>query len=267
MTIHTVTFLFSSDPNNGAININSNTVYQGNSFSVDLSRYPISIPAKAKSCSLTVIGASIPYISPNLVMNANSNFNFIYNGTAYTLILPTGLYSLNNVASAISLILTSMTLPSNLFTFVGNSATQMVSIVYNYANLQVDFTQPYNFAYIMGFNSGVYPPSPSYVGETSTAQNVAEFDQLTSYTIISDLVSIGLPFNGNSKNVIAVIPITSTPGSIVIYDPQNAQRIEAGSLIGVVRTIANFSITDSRANNINMLNQPWSIVCRFDYDI
>jgi hypothetical protein len=267
MTIHTITVLFSSDPLNGALNINSNTIYQGNKFSVDLSRYPISIPRNARSCTISVIGASIPYISPNIIADVNSEFYFLYNAVNYQISFPTGLYSLSSIQSTLQLGLNNLSLPSDLFSFVGNGSTQKVSIVFNYANSQIDFTQSDTFRFLLGFNSGVYPPGLSVVAQSITAQNVAELDTLQSYTILTDLVTAGIPINNVSRNVIAAIPINTSPGGRIIYDPQNASIVNCSELIGSPRTNCIITIANQRADDINMLNQPWSVTIKIVYEV
>jgi len=257
-------YLFSSSPNNGALNINSD----GSAFSVNMARYPISMPHNCKNVTAAVIAASIPYISPNVITPTNDQFNFNYLGTNYQIIIPTGLYSLNSLQNQINLGLAALSLPQAIFTFIGNGSTQKVSIQFNYTNTYIDFTGSNTFRDLMGFNAVLVPLAPSTAGQIETAPNVANFDTLQSYTIATSLLNNGIPFNGTtSKSIVSIIPINGVPGSRLIYQPTLPVLVNANELISQSRTVADFQILDQDANPINMLNQIWTVTIQFTYDI
>ncbi len=264
-----VSFLISSNPTQGAQPIG----VLGNEFKIDMSTFPIRIPKNALSNQISVVNASIPYVSPNITAVTspiNNKFYFQYLTINHVISIPTGLYGLADLAAQISQQLVSLLLPSNLFTFVGNSASQTVSIVFNYTTLQIDFTPTDTFRFLFGFDSGVYPAIPTVLAtESVTAQNTANFDQLQTFLISTNLVSYGLPINGTqSSGIIGVIPITSdyTPGSRIAYDPQQPNLVEASDMTGQNRTTATFKLTDQEGRNIDLLGQYWSCVIKFTFD-
>lgn len=267
MTINYETsYTFSSSPENGALNINAN----GSAFTVDMSRFPIAIPESARTCTIRTIGASIPYVSPNIEEGINSEFYFTYNGNAYQITLPSGLYSLNDINSAISLGLQNIgpAVPSNLFSFIGNNSTQRVSILFNYPASQIDFTPNDTFRTLLGFDAVLVPPLLSVAGQNVTAPNIAAFDSLQSFVIVSNIINSGIPFNNIGRNVIALIPISNVQvGQRIAYDPQQVIKIAANELIGQRRTSTNWQILDQLGRPINMLNQAWSVTITIAYEV
>lgn len=260
-------YLFSSSPNNGALNVNST----GSRFSVNMSTFPVVVPESAKNCTIRVIGASIPYVSPNIEAGINSEFYFTYNAVAYQISLPTGLYSLNDIQSSINLGLQNIgpAVPSNLFSFIANNATQRVTIVFN-GIAQIDFTQGDTFRDILGFNAQLVPNVLSVPGQNVTAPNIANFDTLKFFTIATNLINSGIPINGIiGRNIIAVIPINSVVGQRISYDPQQVVRIDSRELIGTRRGSSSciFEILNQAGQPINMLNQEWSVTLTFSYDV
>lgn len=265
MPQYSFTYLFSSDPNNGATNVNAT----GSSFQIDMSRYPIRMPSKCRNVTASIVSASIPYISPNISVARNNNiFSFNYLGTNYLLTIPNGLYSLSSLQSQISIGLNGLLLPQDIFSFIGNGSTQKVSIVFNYANTYIDFTIANSFNILMGFSNTLVPLIPSTLGQIVTAPNVAEFDLLQAYLIATNLLNNVVPVNGGvSRSIIGVIPITGSPGSRLTYSPSLPIIINANELIDQTRTSADFSILDQQANPIDMLSQIWTILIQFSYEI
>jgi len=266
MTIYTFSYLFSSDPANGASNINST----GNTFYVDASSFPLQIPASAKQCLIKTISASIPYVSPNIISGVNSDFSFEYLTIPYTITLPTGLYGLGDLSAAIALGFSNLGLPSTLLSFYGDAPTQRVNITTNNAGFLIDFTQPQNFATILGFNQALYPSvGVSTAGQNFFSPNVASFDSLTSYLVSSDICSVGLPINGNkAQQVIANIPISNViVGGRLVFDPQQAIPIEVPELKGYKKSYIRISLLDQQGRDIEMLGQFFSVVVLFEYEV
>lgn len=265
MPSYSFTYLFSSAISTGAI-VDSNS--GGSKFSIDMGRYPIRMPTHCKNVTISCVSASIPYVTPNITAGINNYFYFNYLGINYILQLPTGLYSLNTLQSQISVGLLSLSLPNNLFTFIGNTSTQTTSIQFNYANSYIDFTQPFNFGFILGYNT-ITPVIPSTLGQITTAPQTANFDTLKAYVISTDLTSgNGIPINGRtSRGVVALIPIDSQPGSRLTYSPSLMVIVNCNELIGQTRTYANFEILNQNGESISMLNQEWSVLLQFTYDL
>lgn len=265
MPSYSFTYLFSSDSVNGALNIDAT----GSSFSVDMTRYPLRMPNNCKNVTASLISASVPYVSPNISADlANNIFSFNYLGTNYTMVIPNGLYSLSSLQAQIAIGLADLSLPQNIFSFIGNGSTQKVSIVFNYANTYINFTIPNSFNQLMGFGNVLVPPVPSVLGQIVTAPNVAEFDTLQSFIITTSLLNNGIPLNGSfSQGVVGLIPITTAPGIRITYQPSLPIIINANELIGQYRTSATFRILNQRGQAIDMLNQIWNFTLQFSYEL
>jgi hypothetical protein len=266
MVMGSFSILVSSDPKNGA----QLTTNLGNEFFVNCSTYPIVLPKDSKIGRLKVTQMSIPYVSPNIITNKNDVFSFFYPDllTLNQIVLPTGLYGLNDYSAAISLGLSNLALSPNLFTFYGDGPTQKVIITTN-EPAQIDFSQQYSPYEYLGFDPIKYPLAAlSTAGQNFTAPNTANIDTLTSYLLSSDIVSVGLPINGSkSSTIIASIPISNVPvGGRLIYDPQNATPVSCHELIGHKKTSLKVSLLDQNGNNIDMLNQYYSAIITFEFD-
>jgi hypothetical protein len=266
MPTYSFTYLFNSNPLNGA-NVDSSS--GGSSFSLDISRYPIKMPKECRNVTISAVSASIPYVTPNIIIDINNFFYFNYLGNNYVVQIPTGLYSLSSLQTQLSSSFVNLILPSDIFTFIGNGSTQKTSIQFNYANTFIDFTQNKTFRQLMGYDSIITPPAPSTIGQITTANNIANFDTLQSYLITCDLTSgNGIPLNGiSSRGIIASIPISGQPGSRLTYSPSVLIIVNANELIGQTRTSARFQILNQDGGQISMLDQEWSITLQFSYDL
>lgn len=266
MVLYSYSILASSDPANGAQFTSPLT----NEFVINCSTYPVGLPSNAKSARLKVTQASIPYVSPNIT-SANNVFAFYYPTLLdyNEIIIPPGLYGLADLTASITIGLSNLNLPTNLFTFYGDQSTQHLYITTN-SPTQIDFSVARNMASIFGFNQQKYPlASLSTAGQIFYSPNTAGFDTLTSYLLSSDIVSVGIPVNGTSSaTIIASIPISNVAvGGRLVYDPQNAQPVECSGLIGYKKTSLRFTLLDSRGQPIDMLNQYWSAIITIEYEI
>lgn len=266
MVFNTFSIIVSSDPKNGAQLLDK----RANSFTLNCVSYPIHIPGSAKNCRVKVTQASIPYVSPNIITDINDTFIFFYPDllTQNEIVIPKGLYGLNDFSAAIQLGLSNLGINPNLFTFYGDQSTQKIIITTN-EPCQIDFTQPKNLSKILGFNQAKYPPaSLSTAGQNFTAPNEAGFDTLTSYLIQSDIVGTGLPINGsNAQQILAQIPISNVQvGGRLIYDPQQNILINCPELIGYKKTTMRFSLLNQLGENLDMLNQYYSLILTFEYE-
>ena len=120
----------------------------------------------------------------------NDKFYLTYLG-ALTITLPPGLYNLTAVAQEISLQLVNAGKPADLFDFVGNTATQTVTITCRYVGTSIDFTQAATIRTLLGFASAVLGPTLaadySFTGTSQAAFNIT--DQILLHT---DLINNGI---------------------------------------------------------------------------
>jgi hypothetical protein len=249
---------------------NTDTSPDGDAFTVTLNN-PLYVPPEAKSCYVGLFQASVWNSSPNVLTGVNDVFYFTYASTEYSIVLPQGLYSLDDLNQTINAYILDTragTLPNNLFTFTGNTATQKVQISLNYIGSQIRFPSgsPSLFK-ILGFENGVnYPTSPStFVGQLALAPNIAGFNTINNFLITTDLINNGLPVNAQSAGILAQIPITATPNSLINFNPPQIVYIQCDHLIGKARQVISFRLTDELLGKIKVL-EPFNFVMTIKYE-
>jgi len=279
----TQSWIFSSDPVNGAVNLNKD----GNQFDIYLNE-PISIPKNAVSCTLEVVRASVWYVSPNIseeiknnklvfeytpvTLNAASNErkgaepkpkDIIYNYT-----IPDGLYSISDLNSWLSRKLTEDSLPSDLFVFSAVNSTQKSVITFGYDGCQILFTAPNSINELLGFEPIDVPAAgTSTAGDSYEGENTAALNRLESYLVHCSLAPQGIPVNSKGSNIICEIPITSDsePGGLLVYTPFNPIKVNCANLIGAPVGTINMRISDQRDRQIDMLSEYWSVTIVLKY--
>jgi len=222
-------YIFSSDPNNGAINV----APDGSSFTVQLNN-PIHIPHEAKNCTLEVTQANIWNTSPNISARLGNNvFYYIVGGTTYSFVIADGLYSLNALNNLLQLELEQNTATAAGITMSGDESTQTIVFTFTDTGIGVDFTQTNTPRELLGFDSRIATATP---GPTTTLTDqgdfVAAFNSINSFLLHSDLVSNGIPVNAIGAAIISQVPIDVKPGSQIVYQPRNPPRVDANQLIG-----------------------------------
>jgi hypothetical protein len=259
----TQTYIFSSDPANGA----ENTTQRGDEFSTTLYN-PIHVPQYAKYCTLSVIGANIWWTVPNVSAAKNNNVFEYFDGTATrSITIPDGLYDLPSLEQAIYIQIDNIAgaLPSDqTFNFVGDSATQKVVITFLSAGLVIDWTAS-TVRDILGYTTGSTPS----VGqdESIIGENVAAFNTITSFLIKSNIIHDGIPVNARSSNVISNVFIDVPPGSLINYQPQNVSPVNADELIGASISNIRFNLTDQTNQPVDTNGEYWSFTMVIKYYI
>lgn len=267
MTEYKLPYIFSSDPNQGA----SNVSVTGDRFSVFFDR-PIIVPEHAINVHIVVQEASIWNVVPNIIEGENNilyitHFDGVVS-TPYVVNIPTGLYGLHDLDSAINRELVNLGAPTNLITLAGDSSTQKTVIQINVLPLEtisIDFTPSDTFRDILGFNSQVIPPTSGPINIFS--DNTANFNNIEYFLVSSSLISKGISLNNNYNSVIAQILIDKPSGQQIISTPFNPPEIPANELIGTRHNKIDFWVTDQASNPINLLNEIFSIRLIITYTI
>lgn len=262
--------IVSSDAANGALNKNLS------SFDVQLHQ-PISIPREAKNVTLEVTSSVIWNTVPNISALRGNNKLYIYTdaggtpaaptGVLTTITIPDGLYSLDSLKDMLPLLLASEGLDENLFEVLGNDSTQQVVFKINAQNVWLDFTRGDSPNNIFGLNSRLVPETTFTTTDISYAEtdNVAAFNQLNSFLLHCTIVSGGLPINAFGQNIICNIPITSKPGSQIVYQPYNPTKVNCNELTGM--SLGSFSVylSDEKNNILDNFGDEYSFVMTFKY--
>lgn len=249
-------YFFSSDTTVGASNVANN----GSTFAVALNN-PLSIPNGAVDCSVAVNTAAIWYVNPNIsAALMNNMFTFTTSSAPaglHTITIPDGLYSLDELNSVVSNANENLGLPSDLFTFSGDDATQSTIITFLNSGDSIDFTIANSLRFILGFNSAVYTaPSANY---NLYSPNPAAFNTDNSYLISSDLISTGIPINNQSYGILVNVPINNAPGSQIIYQPNVLVWSDGSELIGKVKQYINFRLTNQSLKMVNTVGEVWQL--------
>jgi len=265
MTTTTMSLLFSSDPKNGAQPLDST----GSRFMVHLQQ-AIQFP-HCKNIDIVLNTASIWYTTANVSASLydNASFKFTYGAQSISVVLPDGLYSLQDVFDQVGLIadltLTGATF-EKLFSFETSFSVQKVAIKFLANNLSIDWKES-SIRKLLGFNSDAdkWPgqstgnPITNVQNKSIQANTVGGFSALTSYFIHSSLVNNGLPINGIYKNILGEVPVNASPGELFHFKAMEpAVKFNANELIGTAWSCLQFWITSQNDNNMNMSGEYWS---------
>ncbi len=249
-----ISMLFSSNPNQGA----SLRSADGSSFTV-LLQEPLSVPFDAKNVNIEVQSSTVWWVVPNITTGVNDKIYCTVPRasdsklTAYTLTIPQGLYDLTALNQTVQRELENagaIITPEPAFTIYADDATQKVEIRANYVGVEIDFTQADTPRDILGWTSVVVGPSVS-VPQNFLAPNVAEFNQVNSFLLHSDLVNRGMRFNDKYSQIISQVLIDVSPGSQIVSTPFHPAKIDAQDLAGNPRKTIRFWLTDDQERAIN----------------
>lgn len=228
-----------------------------NRFTILLSR-PIAIPPFAKNVMIKCLYASIWNTSPNIA--ANQELRFYRGATLYVIAVPIGLYSLADLTDTISRTLIELGLPDDLILLTANYATQRVIFVLKEINMRIDFTNANSqlLRIILGFDNRMVGPT-TVTNEQEVADSTAAFNQLNSFHVGTSLLNGGgIRINDGEFSTVAIIPVTSAPGSQILFTPINAISLACDSLAGNLVNNVSFWITDERQRDI-IVNEPFEI--------
>ena len=248
----------------------------GNEFSVQLIT-PIMIPRAAITATLEVSNCTIWNSSPNISsLIKNNKMYFTYLNVDYESTFPDGLYADYDMNAFMNIFFNKNNLPTNLFVITSSTATQKVTIVFNFMDLKIDFTKPEACIDVLGFNPeiilGPVPPLISVGDDNLTpfykiAPNVAKFNRVENYYIVSNLLSTGIPQNQISSGILARIPIDVRNGSLINYNPTNPTRCNATELIGTIRQVLKFRLLDQLLRDVSTFGEDFSFCINIRYYI
>lgn len=268
-------FIFSSSPANGAVNLSSD----GSSFDVQLDT-PIYVPRDAVSAELSVTSASIWWTIGNITEALKNNKLYIYSlyndgggppagSPNFEITIPDGLYSVTLLNQTIGQQLVNLGLPKNLIVVGGDDATQKGVLTFNNGGYQtyIDFTQADTFRDILGFNSrqAPLPADQSEDGFNEYSDNVASFNTISSFLINTNLISSGIPINNIGGGAICNVPVDVSPGRLINYNPRHPDIADASELIGQRRNNINMRLTDQDRRLVDTNDEYWSCTLRLTY--
>ena len=243
-----------SSPNAGEFNISANR----DRFTGQFDR-PIMIPPNARNATVELNQSSVWNTTYNMsAANNNNQIGLILDGTPVLLEIQDGLYDIDSLEDAIDRALTNQGLTSGLVRFSGDFASQWVIAEFTTANQQIDFRVPNACNVVLGFETDVYPSTPTTGNQFVVAPNVASLNVLEYVILHTDIVTTGIPVNGIFRNVIGKVLLTSDPGYLINYQPYNPIQVPIDNQIGSSISQVVCWITDHQNNPIQM-NDNWSM--------
>ena len=232
-------------------------------FSVTL-QPPLHLPRSAYNVYIQVTSASVWNTSPNIITGVNDRIYTRVGGENPWLefVIPQGQYGVDDLNTAIIRGLQNLGL-GGAWNISGDAPTQRVVI--NVINLEseIDFTQPDTPRLLMGFDSkAIINPTVTHI----YGDNEAQFNNINAFNIRCDIVDSGVSLNGVSSQTIAVVPITSEPGSLIVYNPTNPLRIPADRLAFGPQQTLNVRITDEDGGPVFLIDD-WNFVMEIMYSV
>lgn len=223
----------------------------GSSFKVTL-RTPIAIE-KAVTATLQVNTASIWNSSPN-ISEQNGNNHFYINDE--DIVIPNGLYGVSELNNYLQQKV------SDKILITGDPSTQK-SVITFIEGATIHWHSD-SIWEILGFDEG--SETTAEADENVYGDTVARFNRISGFYLKSDLIQEGIPQNNLTPGLIASIPITAKPGSIINYEPFNPVTCNAKSLIGNGKQTITFTLLDQLLRPVIAL-ETWqfSIVIKYSY--
>lgn len=260
-------WIFSSNPALGAQAVSAD----GSTFSTFLQE-PFQLPKNAFGIELGCISASVVYNQFNVT---EANNRFIFEGVGVpiglnTLLIPVGLYSFDELNRTLrNLLLFSFNVTN--YTLVGVQATQRVSEVFQ-VTPSPQITRVHwplgTFGNLLGYFPTRVTSNPASTAGVYPGDETAAFNQIDFYLIQTSLLSRGIRTNNTFRGVIAQVPITDVPGSLISFQPQNIQwtaapELGGGATVTSVQTI----LCDSNGQPLPTYGEPWSVTLQIRWKI
>jgi hypothetical protein len=155
--------------------------------------------------------------------------------------------------------------PADVVSITGNASTQKIVLTFPYIGSYADFTLANNCRGILGFDSRRVPLAPTTIAnESIDADNIAKFNNIENFLIKTDLVIGSIPTNRISDQTLALIPLSSRPGSQINFNPLNPSRVSAENLKGSGKNSATFRLTNEvGAPAVNGFDYSLTILFRY----
>jgi hypothetical protein len=259
-----ITLTFTNNPALGATQISAD----GSQFSVSLDN-PINIPKSAVSCTGEIISASVWYVQPNISTTLkNNNFTYIYNGDTYEVLIPDGLYSLDQLSSYISKKFLETGFDPSLITITGDDATQRTVLTFSQPNLYVNFDVTNSIRTVLGFNEEIVPSSPQAANYFQYSDTEAKFNSINNFYIRSNFTD-GIAINNTNFGILTTVPIptTNSVGRQIQYQPNRPIIVNMPELVGKPLRNLTFQLIDDQLRPCPTLGEFYSFTLQINYSI
>jgi hypothetical protein len=233
----------------------------------------LTISPEARNVSLSLIQGTFWWTIPNLDAT-QLQITFLVSSTNFaektiTVDFPKGLYSYNEVNTAINDEVKAAGFDMNSVVFRVNGATNRMVLVFEIPAVVIFNNTNAGLAKLLGFNAGQYRYQPAlvqYQDAVIEGQNVAAFDTVQYLTVGTDLVDTGFQLNGGVyRGIIARVAIDAEAGYQIIYQPSVPLEVKTDLLSGQGTTRAEFRLMDQDGNLVDTNGQDWSLLLRIRY--
>ncbi|MGL5715881.1 MAG: hypothetical protein ACRCX2_22880 [Paraclostridium sp.] len=248
-----IQILVSSNPNSGSSNLSNN----GSMCELKLSP-PIHISQEYKA-TMRLLKASIWNTIANIDQTLYNNNRIVFNNGGGDLILnlPTGLYSVAGLNTAINDFLVNNGIASGACILNGVEATGNITIQLNVNTLFIKWNLS-TIATFLGWTQASANIGPGPANFTYTSPNSANFNSVNTVVIHSSICTGSYFSNRGGSDVIGSVSLTARPGSLNYSEFINPVE----SLINV-RNIDSiiFYLTDENNRAINTGGEFFTLVC------
>lgn len=230
----------------------------------------LSIHPEARNVSVSLIQGTFWWTIPNLdsttlvITFLTTQDNPVEK--TITVSFPKGLYSYNEINTAINDEVKAAGFDINSVVFRVNGATNRMVLVFEIPALVVFDASNQPLAKLLGFDLGDYryqPVSAQYQEAVIEGQNTAAFDTVQYLTVGTSMVDTGFQLNGGVyRGIIARVGINAEAGYQILYQPSVPLEVRTDLLSGNGITRAEFHLMDQDGNLVDTNGQDWSVLIR-----
>lgn len=242
-----------------------------------LNQFDLSLPNGwyANNNSMALEALYIYYSWRNISTSLNNNqFQYIFNGTTYTVTIPSGIYQYSDINSYLQQVMQSNGhyLVDNNGVNVYYLSLQANAVAYSVliqatpipSSLPTNWTNPNNislsgespqfvfsggFSTVIGFTPGTYPSNPSTTPYAFNSQNIPKITTVTAINVNCNNLALNPLTNNQVLTTFTPQQTGATPGSLIAYVPYNIDYVPVAN---TTHTSIQVSLTDQDGNPIQI---------------
>jgi hypothetical protein len=269
----TRTLLFSSESSSNRTKLSTDgselTVYFEPAFSV---------PASAKTCTVSLIKASVVNSFDNIIDTAGKENNKLYykkpgDVTNTVTTLQAGMYSVTELSTAVNkairdkeLELANPTVEDDPFLIEPEYTTNDIVLTVLVPGWSIDFTQSQTFNNVLGYTAIEVGVDPDPVTANTSVYRSTDVSTFTDFPALVLRSSLSKSFyNGGISNVLEQFDMLSSIGFINVYQPYYLNRTDGSQLIGKQTTEAVFTLENAKGKR-PVINDVWTLTVELQYE-
>ena len=232
---------------------------------------PIQVPRNASNVTIGLVSATFWYNFPNIIDKSwiirlydDETIGLADPYRDLTIPIPTGLYSLSQLAGTLSRGLTNAGYLSDRIVLGGDNATQKCTFLFTGDSRDtIIFKKDGGIGKIVGVGEEDTTIQPPLVGDAKIpcfvlCPKVANFNAVNVVYITMDEV-YGISTNAGRVGTLVAIPLQVSPGSQQVYQPSYPIQIPSQELIGRRLNRITLRLKDEKGNALNTLGETFSV--------